>query len=49
MTAEVQQEMVTIKIDGKEMSVPKGTLIIRAAEKPVCIFRVFVITHFSAQ
>ena len=33
MTAEVQQEMVTIKIDGKEMSVPKGTLIIRAAEK----------------
>ena len=26
-------DLVTIKVDGKEVSVPKGTLIIRAAEK----------------
>ncbi|VEI13704.1 NADH-quinone oxidoreductase subunit G [Trueperella bialowiezensis] len=29
----VPDELVTLKIDGKETSVPKGTLIIRAAEK----------------
>lgn len=27
------QEMVTLTIDGAEVSVPKGTLIIRAAEQ----------------
>lgn len=29
----MSQDMVTLTIDGKEVSVPKGTLIIRAAEK----------------
>ena len=35
MTAEVQagQEMVSLTIDGVEVSVPKGTLVIRAAEQ----------------
>ncbi|MDP9806688.1 NADH-quinone oxidoreductase subunit G [Trueperella bonasi] len=32
-THNVPEEQVTLKIDGKETSVPKGTLIIRAAEK----------------
>ena len=27
-----QPEMVTLSIDGNEISVPKGTLVIRAAE-----------------
>ncbi len=33
MTTETQVEMITVKVDGKEVDVPKGTLIIRAAEK----------------
>ncbi|WP_216388478.1 NADH-quinone oxidoreductase subunit G [Arcanobacterium phocae] len=35
MTAQVSQteELVTLTVDGREVSVPKGTLIIRAAEK----------------
>ena len=33
MTTEVAVEMITVVIDGFEVSVPKGTLIIRAAEK----------------
>ncbi|WP_353066158.1 2Fe-2S iron-sulfur cluster-binding protein [Arcanobacterium hippocoleae] len=33
MTATPVQDLITIKVDGKEVSVPKGTLIIRAAEK----------------
>ncbi|XCB29520.1 2Fe-2S iron-sulfur cluster-binding protein [Arcanobacterium hippocoleae] len=33
MTTTEPQDLITIKVDGKEVSVPKGTLIIRAAEK----------------
>jgi len=33
MTTEVAVEIITVVIDGFEVSVPKGTLIIRAAEK----------------
>lgn len=32
-TTNATVDLVTIKVDGKEVSVPKGTLIIRAAEK----------------
>ena len=33
MTTEVAVEMITVVIDGFEVTVPKGTLVIRAAEK----------------
>lgn len=35
MTTQVSptEELVTLTVDGREVSVPKGTLIIRAAEK----------------
>ena len=33
MTTDVAVEMITVVIDGFEVTVPKGTLIIRAAEK----------------
>lgn len=33
MTTTESQDLITIKVDGREVSVPKGTLIIRAAEK----------------
>lgn len=35
MTTQVPapEELVTLTVDGREVSVPKGTLIIRAAEK----------------
>ena len=33
LAAETQVEMITITIDGFEVTVPKGTLVIRAAEK----------------
>ncbi len=33
MSANETVELVTLKIDGKDVSVPKGTMIIRAAEK----------------
>lgn len=33
MSANETVELVTLKIDGKEVSVPKGTMIIRAAEQ----------------
>ena len=33
LATETQVEMITVTIDGFELSVPKGTLVIRAAEK----------------
>ena len=33
IAAETAVEMITLTIDGFEVSVPKGTLVIRAAEK----------------
>jgi len=33
IAAETQVEMITLVIDGFEVTVPKGTLVIRAAEK----------------
>ncbi len=33
LEAEAPVEMITLVIDGFEVSVPKGTLVIRAAEK----------------
>ena len=33
LATETQVEMITLTIDGFEVTVPKGTLVIRAAEK----------------
>ena len=33
IAADTQVEMITLTIDGFEVTVPKGTLVIRAAEK----------------
>ena len=45
----VAVELITVVIDGFEVSVPKGTLIIRAAEKLEFRFHVSAITRCSIQ
>ena len=49
MSTEQKVEMITCVIDGFEVTVPKGTLVIRAAEKLGIQIQDFVITRYLNQ